>query len=312
MLGEAGATVYCSGRSVRGRAATEGRAETIEETAEMVTAAGGTGIAVRTDHSVAEEIEALFDRVHREQGCLDVLVNDIWGGDELTEWQPFWTLDPKKGFEMLDRAVRTHILTSRYGVPRMVERRAGLVVEITDGYVMGYRGTLFYDLAKMAAIRLAYDMALELEAFGVTALAVTPGFLRSEAMLDRFGVTEANWQDACAKVPGFEASETPGYVGRAIAALAADPEVRRYAGRALASWTLARVYGFTDVDGRQPDWDAYFDGKVGAILAQGRELSDDDRSWVDARYTQLLLEPDRREDVARMASALGRPPRGTR
>jgi NAD(P)-dependent dehydrogenase (short-subunit alcohol dehydrogenase family) len=312
MLGEAGATVYCSGRSVRGRPATEGRAETIEETADLVTAAGGTGIAVRTDHSRAEEVEALFALVQREQGRLDVLVNDIWGGDELTEWQPFWTLDPTKGFAMLDSAVRTHILTSRYGVPRMVERRTGLVVEITDGHVMGYRGTLFYDLAKMAAIRLAYDMALELEPHGVTALAVTPGFLRSEAMLDRFGVTEANWRDACAKVKGFEASETPCYVGRAVAALAADPDVGRFSGRALASWTLAKLYGFTDLDGCQPDWDAYFDGIVHDAIARGGELTAEGRYWVEARYLQLLPDPEQRDYVSRMAAALGRLPERVR
>ena len=214
MLGEAGATVYCSGRSTRGHPATPGRPETIDETAALVTSAGGRGIAVRTDHSVAEEVNALFERVISESGHVDILVNDIWGGDDITQWQPFWTLDATKGFEMLDRAVRTHILTSRYGAPHMVERKSGLIVEITDGDHLGYRGSMFYDLAKTATIRLAFAMASELRPTGVTALAVTPGFLRSEAMLERLGVTEANWRDAASKAKGFEASESPCYVGR--------------------------------------------------------------------------------------------------
>lgn len=293
---------------MRGRPATDGRPETIEETAELVTAAGGYGVAVRTDHSDAEQVEALFARVRSEQGRLDVLVNDIWGGDTLTEWQPFWTLDCGKGFAMLDRAVRTHIITSRYGVPLMIDRGAGLVVEVTDGWTLGYRGTLFYDLAKVAAIRLAWDMSLELQPHGVTALAVTPGFLRSEAMLERFGVSEANWRDACPRVKGFEASETPCYVGRAVAALAADPDVMRWTGRALASWTLAREYDFDDIDGRRPDWDSYFDGLVNEILLRSGELSAEDRFWVNARYVQLLLELDQREYVERMAAALGTTP----
>src|SRR5262245_24217782 len=222
MLGEAGATVYCSGRSVAGHPATGTRPETIEQTAQLVTAAGGHGIAVQTDHLQADQVERLFARVKQESGRLDVLVNDIWGGDDLTEWgKPFWKLDPVKGFAVLDSAIRTHILTSRYGVPMMIEQRSGLVVEITDGDHFGYRGTLYYDLAKTGAIRLAFDMSEDLANKGVTALALTPGFLRSEAMLERFGVTEANWRDAAAKVQGFEASETPCFVGRAVAALAA-------------------------------------------------------------------------------------------
>jgi NAD(P)-dependent dehydrogenase (short-subunit alcohol dehydrogenase family) len=197
MLGEAGATVYCSGRSVSGHPATGTRPETIDETADLVTAAGGRGIAVQTDHLQADQVERLFARVKGEAGRLDVLVNDIWGGDHLTEWGTrFWKLDPAKGFAILDSAVRTHILTSRYGVPLMIEQRSGLVVEITDGDHGGYRGTLYYDLAKTAAIRLAFDMAQDLEGTGVTAVAVTPGFLRSEAMLERFGVTEATWRQA--------------------------------------------------------------------------------------------------------------------
>ncbi len=271
MLGEAGATVYCTGRSTRANLAgrqsgtgstpfaLEYRPETIEETAEMVTTWGGVGIPVQVDHTDEAQVEALFERVKAEQGRLDLLVNDIWGGDELMEWdKPFWELSIKPGLLMQQRGVYTHIITSRYGAPLLVERGQGLIVEITDGDSPGYRGNLFYDLAKSAVIRLAYGMAEELHLHGVTALALTPGFLRSEAILEYFGVTEANWQDGAKKDPHFIASETPFYVGRAVAALAADPNVASKAGQAFSSWNLAVEYGFTDVDGRQPHWGNYF------------------------------------------------------
>jgi NAD(P)-dependent dehydrogenase (short-subunit alcohol dehydrogenase family) len=269
MLGAAGATVYCTGRSTRaGRApqpATDSpfnlarRPETIEETAEMVSSYGGNGIAVRVDHTVESQVQALFERVAAEQGRLDLLVNDVWGGDELTEWgTPFWELSIEKGLLMQQRAVHTHIITSRYAAPLMVARRQGLIVEITDGDTPGYRGNLFYDLAKSSVIRLALAMAEELRPHAVSALAVTPGFLRSEAMLEHFGVTEANWQDGAQRDPHFIASETPFFVGRAIAALAADPDVAQKSGRPFSSWGLAEEYGFTDVDGRRPNWGKYF------------------------------------------------------
>jgi NAD(P)-dependent dehydrogenase (short-subunit alcohol dehydrogenase family) len=261
MLGEAGATVYCTGRSVRGALASgSNRPETIEETAEMVTSYGGVGIALRVDHSDPAQVEALFARVRAEQaGQLDILVNDVWGGDELSEWgTPFWELSLEKGFLMQRRAVDTHIITARHGAPLMVARKRGLLVEITDGDQPTYRGNLFYDLAKSSVIRLAYGMAEELRPHGVTALAVTPGFLRSEAMLDHFGVGEANWQEGAKQDPHFIASETPYFVGRAVAALAADPNVAEKAGRVYASWTLADEYGFQDIDGRQPHWGRYF------------------------------------------------------
>ena len=259
MLGEAGATVYCTGRSIRGQAATAGRPETIEETAELVTHYGGKGIYVQVDHTVAEQVATLFEQVQAEQGRLDILVNDVWGGDELSEWgKPFWELSWEKGQLMLQRAVNSHIITSRYGVPLMIARNSGLIIEVTDGDDWRYRGNLFYDLAKVSAIRLAQAMAAELQETPITALALTPGFLRSEAMLDHFGVTEANWHDGAEKDPHFIASETPFYIGRAIAALAADPEVKAKAGQALATWHLAKEYGFTDMDGRQPDWGTYY------------------------------------------------------
>ncbi len=258
MLGAAGATVYCTGRSVRGQPATGNRPETIEETAELVAAHGGVGIAVQVDHTLEAQVKALCERIQAEQGRLDILVNDIWGGDELTEWgQPFWTLSIPQGLLMQQRGLHTHIITSRYAVPLMLAQRRGLIIEITDGDTPAYRGNLFYDLVKSAVIRLAYAMAEELRPYNITALALTPGFLRSEAMLDLFDVTEANWQAGAQRDPHFIASETPFYVGRAVAALAADPEVERKSGGVFSSWGLAAEYGFTDKDGSQPDWGQY-------------------------------------------------------
>lgn len=268
MLGETGATVYCTGRSIRGQPASGARPETIEETAELVTKHGGRGIHVQVDHTIPDQVKALFELVGREQGRLDILVNDIWGGDALTEWgKPFWDLELEKGTLMLDRAVNAHIITSRYGVPIMIRQDSGLVIEITDGAGLYYRGNLFYDLAKVTAIRLAYAMAKDLHETNITALAVTPGFLRSEAMLDHFGVTEQNWRDAIKKDPHFCESETPFYVGRAVAALAADANVANKAGKAWSSWKLAREYGFKDVDGRQPHFSDYLTGLVADALS---------------------------------------------
>ena len=259
-LGEAGATVYCTGRSVRGRPATVGRPETIEETAELVSARGGIGIPVQVDHTVPEQVAALFAQIEREQaGRLDLLVNDVWGGDELTDWSKrFWEQSLTDGLLMQQRAVHSHLITSYYGVPLLIARRQGLVIEITDGDTLDYRGNLFYDLAKNSAIRLAIALAHELRPHNVAAVALTPGFLRSEAMLDHFGVTEANWREGAAQDPHFIASETPHYIGRAVVALAADPNVMAKSGQALATWDLVHEYGFTDADGSQPDWGAYF------------------------------------------------------
>ena len=307
MLGAAGATVYCTGRSVRGRPATGGRPETIEETAEMVITEGGRGIAVRTDHTVESEVERLFKRVRTEQGRLDVLVNDVWGGDALTEWgSPFWKLSMSQGQELLERAVHSHIITSRHGAPLMVERNAGLIVEVTDGDTFGYRGNLFYDLAKNAVVRLAYAMASDLHAHGVTALAITPGFLRSEAVLDSFGVSEANWRDAIEKDPYFAESETPCFVGRAIAALAADPDVTKKSGGLFSSWGLAKEYGFTDLDGRRPDWTSFFHRKVREIVESDTPPDEMDRFVVRSRLYQVELDPSLAEEAARMRVWLDR------
>jgi NAD(P)-dependent dehydrogenase (short-subunit alcohol dehydrogenase family) len=268
MLGEAGATVYCTGRSSRRAPRPRRRPgqpfdlahrpETIEETAELVTAAGGRGIALRVDHTDERQVRALVRRIDRAEGRLDVLVNDVWGGDALTEWgAPFWELELGKGLAMLERAIHSHVVTSRWAVPLMIERRRGLVVEITDGAGLWYRGNLFYDLVKTSVIRLAFAMAEELRPHRIAAVALTPGFLRSEAMLEHLGVTEPRWREAIAKDPNFAQSETPAFVGRAVAALAADPKVLSKTGRALSSGELAREYLFRDLDGRRPDWPSH-------------------------------------------------------
>ncbi len=257
MLGEAGATVYCSGRSTRGNLASGShRPETIDETAEMVTALGGKGIPARTDHSDETQVAALCGRIRNEQGQLDILVNDVWGGDEFIEWgKPFWEIENlSNGFKMMQTAINTHIITSKYAAPMMLKAKKGLIIEITDGDGYFYRGQLLYDLVKTSIIRLASGMAEELKEHNITALALTPGFLRSEAMLTHFGVTEENWKDGARKDKNFIASETPWFVGRAAAALAADPNVSSRTGRVFSSWDLSDEYGFTDRDGTTPHW----------------------------------------------------------
>jgi len=258
-LGEAGATVYCTGRSVRGKPASGNFPETIEETAELVTGRGGTGIAVQVDHTVEDQVQRLFERISANHGRLDILVNDVWGGDELTEFgKAFWKVSLAKGRLMLERAVYSHIVTSHFAAPLLIKNGGGLIVEITDGDSYTYRGNIFYDLVKCSVIRLAYAMARELRKTNVTVVALTPGFLRSERMLEHFGVTEANWRDGAKQSPEFIESETPFFVGRAVAALAADPEISKKSGRVFSSWDLAPAYGFTDVDGRVPNIGAYF------------------------------------------------------
>ncbi|MGO0062852.1 SDR family oxidoreductase [Brevibacillus fluminis] len=258
-LGEAGATVYVTGRSVRGSQSDLQRSETIEETAEMVTAAGGTGIAMRVDHTREEEVRELFARVNAEQdGQLDILVNDVWGGEQLYEWgKPFWEQSLPNGLLMQTRGIHSHLITSHYGAPLMIAKKRGLIIEITDGTDYRYRGNLYYSLAKISVIHLAKAMAAELRPHNITALSLTPGFLRSEEMLDHFGVTEENWRDAAKIDPNFLQSETPAYIGRAVAALAADPDVGRHSGKALSTWGLSDEYGFTDYDGRRPHWGRY-------------------------------------------------------
>ncbi|PJM92754.1 SDR family oxidoreductase [Streptomyces sp. CB01373] len=257
-LGAAGATVYVTGRTTRARRSEYDRPETIEDTAGLVTRAGGHGIAVPADHLEPDQVRALVDRIAREQGRLDVLVNDIWGAEHLFAWDtPVWEHDLDKGLRLLRLAVETHAITSHHALPLMLRHSGGLVVEMTDGTAEynrdTYRVNFFYDLAKASVLRMAFALGHELGPRGATAVALTPGWLRSELMLDHFGVREGNWRDALENVPHFAISETPRFAGRAVAALAADPEVARWNGRSLSSGGLARVYGFTDLDGSRPD-----------------------------------------------------------
>ena len=257
-LGAAGATVYVTGRTTRGQRSEYDRPETIEETAELVDQAGGRGIAVRVDHLEPDQVRSLVRRIEEEQGRLDVLVNDVWGGERLIEWNvPVWQHSLEGGLRMLRLAIDTHIITSHFALPLLIKNEGGLVVEMTDGTAEynaeNYRVSLFYDLAKTSVIRLAWAQAKELAPHGCAAVALTPGWLRSEMMLDSFGVEESNWRDALAAQPHFTISETPRYVGRAVAHLTADPEVGRFNGRSLSSGGLAKEYGFTDLDGSQPD-----------------------------------------------------------
>jgi NAD(P)-dependent dehydrogenase (short-subunit alcohol dehydrogenase family) len=257
-LGALGATVYATGRTTREGASEVGRpAETIEETAELVTAAGGKGVAVPADHLDPAQVRAVVERIEGDHGRLDVLVDDIWGGEHLIEFgRKAWELDLDKGLRMLDLGIRAHLITLREALPLLVRHEGGLVVEVTDGTAesnASYRGNLFYDLTKYAPIRLAAGLAQELAAVGCTAVSLTPGFLRSEQMLDHFGVREDNWRDAIAREPAFAIAESPVFVGRALAALAADEDRHRWNGQSLSSGQLAKVYHFTDTDGSAPD-----------------------------------------------------------
>ncbi|MET8827319.1 SDR family oxidoreductase [Streptomyces sp. NPDC004610] len=257
-LGAAGATVYVTGRSTRAHRSEYDRPETVEDTADLVTAAGGRGIAVPTDHLDPAQVEALIGRIADTHGRLDVLVNDIWGGEKLFEWDtPMWEHDLDNGLRLLRLALDTHAITSHHALPLLLRRPGGLVVEMTDGTLAynaaNYRVNYFYDLAKTAVLRMGFALGHELGPRGATAVVLTPGWLRSEMMLEGFGVTEDTWRDALTEVPHFAISESPRYVGRAVAALAADPEVSRFNGQSLSSGGLAQEYGFTDLDGSRPD-----------------------------------------------------------
>jgi NAD(P)-dependent dehydrogenase (short-subunit alcohol dehydrogenase family) len=256
-LGAAGATVYVTGRSTHKHRSDYDRPETIEETAELVTQAGGQGIAVQVDHLDPEQVRSLIARVEQEQGRLDILINDI-GAEHFAEFdKPIWEVDLERGLRLLRLAIDTHLITSHFALPLLIQKPGGFVVGLTDGTAdynnRHYRQAVIYDLAKNAIIRMAWALAQELKPHDCTAVCLTPGWLRSEMMLDSFGVSEANWQDATAKEPHFIVSETPHYVGRAVAHLAGDPEVARWNGQSLSSGQLAKVYGFTDLDGSQPD-----------------------------------------------------------
>lgn len=276
-LGAIGATVYCTGRSTRGSRSETDRPETIEETAELVTAAGGKGIAVQVDHLDQEQVKALASRIDSEDGRLDVLVNDVWGGDWLTQWNvPVWEHDLDNGLRVMRLAIDTHIITSHYLLPLMIRNPGGLVVEVTDGTKAyndeHYRLSLFYDQAKTAVTRLAYALSHDLREHSCAAVALTPGFLRSEAMLENMGVTEETWRDFIPKNATWGVSETPAFAGRAVAALAQDEDRMRWSGQSLDSGQLGQEYGFTDVDGSRPDVWRY----IREVEEGGKEASPED------------------------------------
>ena len=257
-LGAAGAIVYVTGRSTRTQRSEYNRPETIEETAELVEKAGGKAIAVQVDHLEPDQVQAFVKRMEMEQGRLDILVNDIWGSEHLMQWNvPVWEHSLERGLRMLRLAIDTHIITSHFALPLLIRNPNGLVVEVTDGTAeyneKNYRVSLFYDLAKISVLRLARSLAHELQPHGCTAVALTPGWMRSEIMLEIYGVEEDHWRDAVQKEPHFVISETPRYIGRAVAALAQDRRVSRWNGQSLSSGQLAKIYGFTDLDGSQPD-----------------------------------------------------------
>ncbi len=257
-LGAAGATVYVTGRTTRRQPSEYQRPETIEETADIVTRLGGKGIAIQLDHLIAADVAKLIQRIRTEQGRLDILVNDIWGGERLFEWnKAVWEHSLENGLRLLRLAIDTHLITAHHALPLMIERPGGLLVEVTDGTAEynadHYRLSPFYDLAKVAVNRMAWAHAKDLAPYSATSVSITPGWLRSEMMLEAFGVAEENWRDATARIPHFVISETPHFIGRAVAALAADPERSRFNGQSLSSGGLAQIYGFTDLDGSRPD-----------------------------------------------------------
>jgi NAD(P)-dependent dehydrogenase (short-subunit alcohol dehydrogenase family) len=254
-LGEAGATVYCTGRSIPGHPSPYQRRETIHETADMITAEGGKAIAVQVDHTVESEVKAFFDRIHRDHGRLDVLANSVAGMDPMmAQWASFWKTDLTNGEAILRQALFSHIITAKYAAPIMIRRRRGLIVEVTDGDMLLSGGNVLVQAVKLGLKGLAATMASDLRKHRVAAIAITPGFLRSEMMLEGFGVTEANWRDYGKKDKNWLESETPLFVGRAVAALAQDPNVLKRSGDLVSSWEIGRECGFTDVDGRRPDW----------------------------------------------------------
>jgi len=304
-LGEAGATVYCTGRSTRTKPTKKspvrrlpseyylGRPETIEVTAEMVTARGGQGIAVVVDHLEAGQVEALMARIRKEQGKLHVLVNDISESAEHEFGKTFWQLDLEKGFAMFRNGIHTHILTSHFAAPLLIETAKastapGLIVEIGDGDSYTYRGNLIFDMIKTSVIRLAFAMARELRRKNVAAIALTPGFLRSEVMLEHFGVTETNWRDAVKKDPNYAKSETPLYTRRAITCLAADPDVMKKSGRVFSSWNLSDEYPFCDTDGRRPHFGRHIEKTYGEIV----KPCDDGfyKYWFDSAIDRIFGE----------------------
>jgi NAD(P)-dependent dehydrogenase (short-subunit alcohol dehydrogenase family) len=302
-LGEAGATVYCTGRSTRANRVTrEGgkgvspfahaqRPETVEETAEMVGARGGKGIACVLDHTDAKKVEELIARIRTEQGALHIVVNDISEIIPQDFGKAFWNLNLENGLANLRNVLHTHFLTSHFAAPLLMETAekggaTGLIVEIGDGDSYTYRGHFFYDLIKTSVIRMAFAMGYELRKKKVAAVALTPGFLRSEAMLEHFGVTEANWREAVKEDPNYAESETPLFAGRAIAALAADANLMKKSGRVFSSWGLSDEYGFCDADGGRPHWGRHYAAKYGDTMKSCGDAFYE--HWIDGPITEVF------------------------
>jgi len=304
-LGEAGATVYCTGRSLRGSPSPYKRPETVEETAEMIIAAGGSAVALRVDHTVEEEVEALFHRIDRERGRLDVLVNSIAGEDPLmAQWCPFWKTDLRNAEAAFRQSLVSHIITAKYAAPYMIRQHRGLIVEVTENDVLSAGGNPVTQTVKLALKGLALNMAAELRPHGVAAVSITPGFLRSETMLERFSVREENWRDGGKSDKNFLESESPLFVGRAVAALAGDPAILECSGQLFSSWELARHYRFTDADGRRPDWGAIdidFSMHPPALLQLMRTGSEIQLRWLSelTRRTKRFLTQLPQTTVAR-------------
>lgn len=309
-LGEAGATVYCTGRSVRGNPSPYKRPETIDETADIINAAGGTAVAVRVDHTVEREVEALFARVEKEHGRLDVLVNSIAGEEPMmTQWVSFWKTDLSHADAVFRQALVSHIITAKHAAAVMIERKRGLIVEVTESDIMMAGGNPMSQSVKLSLKGLVLEMAAELKPHGVAAVAITPGFLRSEAMLERHGVTEANWRDGGKKDPNFLNSESPLFVGRAVAALAADRKLLQRSGQLCSSWELSREYKFTDADGTRPDWgkvEIDFSGLPPWLVELMRTGAEMQLAWFDvvSKRTKKFLKqvPSKPPARARRAS----------
>jgi NAD(P)-dependent dehydrogenase (short-subunit alcohol dehydrogenase family) len=308
-LGEAGAIVYCTGRSTQGRRSPYNRPETIEETAEIINSAGGNAIAVRVDHAMESEVAALFERVEREQGRLDILVNSIAGEDPMMHgWSPFWDADLGSADTLLRQALLSRATTAKHAARLMIGRRRGLIVEVTENDLLLSSGGALTQVVRLAHKGLAAIYAAELRRQDVVAVAITPGFLRSERMLEHFGVSEDNWREAGKQDRNFLESESPLFVGRAIVALATDPQIGRRTGQLLSSWEVAREYGFTDIDGRRPDWgrlDVDYSQIPAPMLDTMRDEIDVHAAWIAvlAKRAEAYREAFLRQTAAdRMAA----------
>lgn len=284
-LGEAGAIVYCTGRSVAGHPSPYARSETIDETAELIEGAGGKAVPVRVDHTVEAEVEALFARVDRDHGRLDVLVDAVAGEDPMMgQWTSFWKTDLKNGEAIFRQGLLSHLITAKHAAPLMIRARRGLIVEVTEGDALGAGGNPMTQSIKLSLKCLALNMAAELKPHGVSAIAITPGFLRSESMLEHFGVTESNWREAGKKDKNFLASESPRFVGRAVAVLAREPNLLAKSGQLFSSWEVARDYGITDADGSRPDWDSHnidFSRHPDSLLDRMRTGAEIQLEWLE-------------------------------